>query len=382
MKYSKFRVISSAVAGAAGFMLLKRLKEVRRREVSHKELLKEKARPVRRLRDDQTDKPDTQEFYGEKGEIKMEQFSADYYIDPDNPLVHPLPGDIFRLGHYPQNGDKAAPIEWLVLDRKDNEVLLLSLYGLDCQPYDVGYKSFSWENSSIREWLNSTFYKTSFSAQEQGMIMKTAADKYAYPHYDETPGDSIAADKVFLLNETDAALLLDSAETRLCRATGYAIGQGTFTSEDGYSPWLLRNTEAESESTWCVGCTGLILPFPYFEVSDNCCCIRPAVRINMDVVRCAEDDHNVWSVKPKDCGCLIREGEFVSLKDREGNSAVYQVTGWLDIDGYSCVYFTGISGNFQLGLIAKEIGGEYVEVMFGRHYVIDDDDELLFEKDN
>lgn len=45
--------------------------------------------------------------------------------------------DYVYFGHYPQTekGLDRTPIEWLVLDVKDNKLLLISRYILDCMPY-------------------------------------------------------------------------------------------------------------------------------------------------------------------------------------------------------------------------------------------------------
>ena len=48
------------------------------------------------------------------------------------------PGDYVIMGTYPQgeNGE-VEPIEWLVLDVQDGNVLLISRYGLDAKPYNT-----------------------------------------------------------------------------------------------------------------------------------------------------------------------------------------------------------------------------------------------------
>ncbi|WP_406547724.1 hypothetical protein [Succinimonas sp.] len=49
------------------------------------------------------------------------------------------PGDHVKFGCYPQNhGDTRESIEWLALEVKGNETLLISRYGLDCQQYHEG----------------------------------------------------------------------------------------------------------------------------------------------------------------------------------------------------------------------------------------------------
>lgn len=48
-------------------------------------------------------------------------------------------GDTVLLGTYEQDGQEAngrEPIEWVVLDRQDNTMLLISTYALDCVDFD------------------------------------------------------------------------------------------------------------------------------------------------------------------------------------------------------------------------------------------------------
>ena len=52
--------------------------------------------------------------------------------------ITPQPGDYVTFGTYPQtaSGTSSTPIEWLVLDVKGDQALLLSRYGLDAIPYN------------------------------------------------------------------------------------------------------------------------------------------------------------------------------------------------------------------------------------------------------
>lgn len=52
---------------------------------------------------------------------------------PENPMRFKA-GEYVKFGTYPEShGDTKDPIEWLVLEVKDNEALLVSRYGLDCK---------------------------------------------------------------------------------------------------------------------------------------------------------------------------------------------------------------------------------------------------------
>ena len=89
------------------------------------------------------------------------------------------PGDLIRFGHYEQDGDTengAEEIDWLVLETQDNEALVISLYGMDSQRYHKDYSKITWEECSLRTWLNEEFLNTAFSEEEKGAILTTLVD--------------------------------------------------------------------------------------------------------------------------------------------------------------------------------------------------------------
>ena len=70
-------------------------------------------------------------------------------------------GDIIRFGIYPQTADcKVKPIDWIVLEHKDNKVLVISKYGLNAKKFDD--ESSDWYKSNIRKWLNGPFADYAF----------------------------------------------------------------------------------------------------------------------------------------------------------------------------------------------------------------------------
>lgn len=78
-------------------------------------------------------------------------------------------GDYVTFGHYEQDGDESngsEPIVWEVLEIEENRALLISKYVLDVKPYD----GTTWENCSLRNWLNNEFLNTAFDEAEQLQI--------------------------------------------------------------------------------------------------------------------------------------------------------------------------------------------------------------------
>lgn len=77
-------------------------------------------------------------------------------------------GDTVALGKY--DDEKIA---WKVLEKKDNELILLSDHGIAKHAYQDKNKAVTWENCALRKWLNEIFYQKAFSDKEKAQIIKT-----------------------------------------------------------------------------------------------------------------------------------------------------------------------------------------------------------------
>lgn len=149
-------------------------------------------------------------------------------------------GKTLCFGAYEQDGNLEngeEPIEWLVLDRQEDHVLLLSLKALDCVDFGTkGHYFVSWEDSFIRVWLNEEFYSLAFSDTEKLLIapVDTEEEEYALTDGDES------ADRVFLLSETEAERCLPGDAAKQCCCTQYAIDNGSWHTPFSICRWWLR----------------------------------------------------------------------------------------------------------------------------------------------
>lgn len=86
-------------------------------------------------------------------------------------------GDVVKFGRYEQDDNfenGAEPIEWIVLDEQDGKLLLISKYALESLPFDTtSGEEITWENCTLRTWLNDSFYKDAFAVTEQEQICLT-----------------------------------------------------------------------------------------------------------------------------------------------------------------------------------------------------------------
>lgn len=155
------------------------------------------------------------------------------------------------------NGPEA--IEWMVLDVKEGQALLLSKYCLDSRSYGVEGTNCSYSASGLRKWLNGDFYESAFTEQEKKYLINQdigasipSSDGFGYEQ---------VLDKVSLLSQEQAAYLLvdDSgaydwyiSSARAAKATPYAKAKqinelmdyddaaGEYRPFIGCSDWYLR----------------------------------------------------------------------------------------------------------------------------------------------
>ena len=156
-------------------------------------------------------------------------------------------GDYVIFGKYEQDGNTSngkEEIEWLVLDRRDNKLLVISKYILDVQPYNTDDPYNTWETSTLRKWLNSDFINAAFTAGEKAMIPTVTVEAHKNPDNNNNPGNA-TQDQVFLLSVTEANKYFSSNSERQCKLTAYAFGDG-WTEDNSYFLWVLRSPASYS----------------------------------------------------------------------------------------------------------------------------------------
>ena len=187
--------------------------------------------------------------------------------------------EIITFGHYEQDSDLSngpEPIEWLLLEKDDEKVLLVSRKVLDYGRYNNSLEDVTWENCSIRQWLNTDFLDTAFSNAERAKII-TATVTADESRYSTTQGNN-TEDKVFLLSYAEAKRYFESDEDRRCFPTAYAVDRGAAESDTGRAPWALRSASSNNREVACVTSDGKIVDHVYVIDSD---CLRPAIVLNI-----------------------------------------------------------------------------------------------------
>ena len=215
---------------------------------------------------------------------------------------------------------KYEPLYWEVINTS-SETLLISRDIIDSQKYDeqedkyvefnggLKYASaVTWEESSLRRWLNSEFYNTAFSSDEKTIIK------------------NVSSDNVRLLTSSEAENMDISSLKKIC--SDYSLAQGAQTYSGVYSDnngsWLLKDISPILGSAVChVTYDGSIEKGITLLVSDAGYGIVPCISLSSFdgiSVYSEETEKEVYVYKPY--------GEV--LKTTEAQKAGYLNSGWYE----------------------------------------------------
>ena len=216
----------------------------------------------------------------------------------ENPETsRPATGEMITFGRYEQDGDLSngpEEIEWIVLDVRDGKYLLLSRFGLEAKPYNAVQKSVTWENCTLREWLNGDFMAAAFLPEEQALILQTNVGNDAAQGFGDwkTDGGNDTTDRVFLLSYSEANRYLgvtdksgDNAASRVS-PTAMAVRNGAWDNEKNRTAegaaagwWWLRSPGYNKGTAAFVRAIGSL---SYTNVRNVEGCVRPALWMDPD----------------------------------------------------------------------------------------------------
>ena len=203
------------------------------------------------------------------------------------------PGDCITLGSYEQdnnteNGEE--DIEWLVMDKDGDSLLVISRYCLTYQPYNTELKDVTWNSSSLRSWLNASFYDTAFDTEEKNIIADSAVTdgisfdtRYAEKYITWCP-EITATDKVFLLSDTELHWLWEKDDARVSKGTPYCLAGGTAQAESGACRWWTRGyNDYDHDNVWAVELDGSIPGG--VDVDASQIAVRPAMWVRFETAK-------------------------------------------------------------------------------------------------
>ena len=166
-------------------------------------------------------------------------------------------------------------MQWIVLKKEDNRIMLISLYGIDGSAYHGSHTNVSWQDSDLRQELNDKFYNSLFNRYEKAIVIKNP--------------DS--GDYLSLLSVSEAYELFENDTSRQLNLTDVAAKKGTnvntmskvnYWDSKGYrsSWWWLRGDEGASLTAPIVTVDGTIEATEKYVNKPNGA-VRPVVWIEL-----------------------------------------------------------------------------------------------------
>ena len=303
--------------------------------------------------------------------------------------------DTVTFGSYPQSdvtGNTKDPIEWIVLNRDGNRALLLSKYKLDRRKYNDIKEDTTWERSTIRSWLNNTFYSSAFTDNEKLIVINVNIINNDNVRFGTNGGED-TYDKVFLLSIDEVNRYLKNNTMRDTLKTNYSkVNSG----------WWLRSSGSKQNQAANVSNIGALNEAGY-SVGNNMG-IRPSIwvdtsapgsngdtNVSSDVIgknsqknisfnknlldeynkienigKCKFDsDGNLWIESWPYLGS--GPGEGVTIKYANGNVEHYEYSGAA----------SAYDGGGHIDIYATEINGVIKSIEVRDENIKDDDKEFV-----
>ena len=206
--------------------------------------------------------------------------------DPAVPYRRVAKGDVIDFGSFEQDGNEAngpEPIQWIVLERFDDRLLVLSADVLEARQYNhVPFQDVTWADSDLRAWMNGDFFTASFTPAQQGII-PSVLNENADQSIAGTPGGAPTQDRVFALSEQESVVYLSGSANRsdigAAPASQAAASGPLAVSEDGTADWWLRSPGTYAFAAQYVDTAGA--PLPSGANVDVLYGVRPALWIDI-----------------------------------------------------------------------------------------------------
>ena len=202
-------------------------------------------------------------------------------------------GSYITFGNYEQDndiGNGKETIEWLVLAKQDNRLLVISRYALDCKPYSTSGSGVTWENSTLRTWLNKDFLNEAFSSVEQTQISTvTVSTDKMNTLFTTNPGKD-TQDKIFLLSGSEVRRYFSSNMPGGCEVTAYAKERGAFTRNSNRGWWWLRSPGSDKQSNAMYVDSAGNVKAAGVNVNNSKYVVRPAMWIDLSATEAVSVD--------------------------------------------------------------------------------------------
>lgn len=203
--------------------------------------------------------------------------------------------DKIQFGIYEQDGDDSdenEPIEWLILDEKDDKILVISKDTIVCISYNNESKNITWEKSILRLYLNNIFYNYYLNDEERRMVLPTTLINNTKNEFGHSNGAN-TVDKIFVLSIDEYKKYFKSNEERIAAGTPYTESLGLYVSstlpiadlpiKNGTYYWA-RNVGYHKSDAACINWDGKINTYGYDCKSDGMG-VRPCMWLKKEALK-------------------------------------------------------------------------------------------------
>ena len=167
----------------------------------------------------------------------------------------------FRPGAHLWFGAEKTPWRVLELDREAETALLIAEEPVCEKSYHDKREDITWEQCSLRKWLNEEYYEKTFSEEEKAAMLRCKLQNPDNPKYG-TIGGNDTTDRIFLLSVEEAEKYFQNDRDRV---TG--------------TRWWLRSPGSSQYSAADIPTIGALGYSAYVNFVDYG--VRPAFRINL-----------------------------------------------------------------------------------------------------
>ena len=202
--------------------------------------------------------------------------SSDYKMcERKNVSVKASTYDLVELGSY-----EGKALQWRVLSKNGNDVFLLADRYVTQKEYNDEDGDITWEDCTLRTWLNGDFYNTAFSDSEKAAIQETTYENADNPLY-HTSGGNDTKDYVTLLSLSDIVNpSYGFPEKYYCNSeTRIATGLDSDDTSQNDSLWWLRSPGYFSSNAAYVHEFGYAYAYGISVDFDRA--VRPALYLNL-----------------------------------------------------------------------------------------------------
>ncbi len=191
-------------------------------------------------------------------------------------------GDIVYWGQYEQDNDflnGREALAWRVVAKDGDICTLITLYGIDCMAYEDAYLPAVWASSTLREWLNHSFYNGAFLETEKALVRQRRNADAASPVYG-TPGGVDTNDWAYVPSIDEALAWFADDADRVAQSTAYAKAWGANYREESCW-WWLRSPGENAYRKAIVHNDGSIYYPGYTVTLSSTATVRPVINIDL-----------------------------------------------------------------------------------------------------